>query len=105
MTEVAYSNRELDAKFTNVEDLMSAHFDAQAVVLRDIKAQTTKTNGRVTNHDKMLWTALGALPLLAIWAGILTNQFLSAQSKMSPSQEASITAAVDAALQKYDINP
>lgn len=110
-------------KFENLEEKIETNFDAHTELLKDIKEQTTKTNGRVTELEKkdiatqakldsivpksnwtnnLVWGCTFAFPLLAIWAGWLTSETLNAQKQLSPVQQAAITQAVINALQEVN---
>jgi len=65
-SEVPYSNRELDEKFSNLEILFREKHDDQMVKIGEVVVQTTKTNGRLRWVEKMMWLALGGLGVLAI---------------------------------------
>jgi hypothetical protein len=58
MADGDYSKRELDYHFTEVKE-----------ELREIKAQTTRTNGRVTALEKWMWMVVGALTLITFLMG------------------------------------
>lgn len=68
--------------------------DVKSIAL-DTKAQATKTNGKVMWHTKTIWLCMGALPLLTIWAGWLTNVLIS---QPNPPSTQEIQAAVQSAL-------
>ena len=83
-------NAELRLTLASIENEIS---DVKSISM-ETHEQAKKTNGRVNMHDKMLWTALGALPLLTVWAGWLTLLQLNQPPPVS-SQE--IQTAVDKA--------
>lgn len=56
--EENYSKRELDAHFAEVK-----------ATLREITAQTTKTNGRVTKLERWMYMVIGGLTLLSFLVG------------------------------------
>lgn len=93
-----YNDGVLDEKFSRVEELMSAHFEAHTSILKEIQGQTTRTNGRVTLVEKLIWTGLGALPLLTGWSGWMTNEILAAKESLTPVQQAAINEAVREAI-------
>ncbi len=92
-----YTKRELDSRFLNLEEKMDTHFEGNAETLSEIKAQVLKTNGRVNWLEKAMWTALGALPLLTVWAGFLTKEILDQKGKAVEVPTAVIQAAVNQA--------
>lgn len=100
-----YNDGVLDAQFQRIEELMDAHFSAHTEILSDIKTQTTKTNGRVTTVEKLIWTSLGALPLLTVWSGWMTVEILHGKEQISPIMEAAIEQSVYKAFKEYDITP
>lgn len=86
MNDVALENR-----LTRIEDTVNQTLD-----------QAKKTNGRVNWHDKMVWTALGALPLLTIWAGWLTLQVLNPPIN-SATIQAAVNTGINEALSGYNL--
>lgn len=103
--EINYSKRELDQRFVAHEELdqqrfdaisekMDAHFDAHTAVLKEIREQTIKTNGTVGRHHWLIGMAVGAIPLLSVWAGWLTMEVLEGQKSISPLEQAAIEASV-----------
>lgn len=76
----------LDDKFVDIQDSLVR-----------IEKQTTATNGHLRLHDRLLWLAMGAIPLLSVWAWFLTMQVLDGQKQISPLQQAVIIHAVDEA--------
>lgn len=63
-TEDHYKNREIDEKFKDI----LGRFDAQDNILVRIEAQTTKTNGRVTDLEKNT-ASRKDVDKLKIWQG------------------------------------
>ena len=59
MSEVNYSNRELDAKFENLGTLIREKHDDTMVAIGELRVQTTLTNGRVRWLEKMIWATGG----------------------------------------------
>ena len=99
-----YNDGVLDEKFKRLEELMGDHFEAHTNILSDIKTQTTKTNGRVTSVEKLIWTSLGALPLLTVWSGWMTHEILTSKEEISPVMQAAIERSVLKALEAYETN-
>lgn len=122
-----YTDSVLDLKFehversveqakTNLTDHMDTQFEAKMAVLNELakdvvetKEQAKKTNGRVTMLEKLIWTALGALPLLTIWAAWLSNQVLanqqtitSLQTSASVELQAAVANGIKEALEEYN---
>lgn len=85
-------NAELRLSLLSIENEIG---DVKSIAM-STHEQAKKTNGRVNLHDKMLWTALGALPLLTIWAGWLTEIQLNRPAEVSTQQ---IQAAVQQAVE------
>lgn len=83
MVEERYNNRQVEKMFTDQSNDLKEHFDLK---IEPLTTQVTKTNGTVRWLTKMIYVALGALPLLSIWAWIITQQFLSSQTELSPAQ-------------------
>ena len=54
MTEIDYSKRELDEKFTDIKESLNR-----------IEAQTTRHNGRLSKAEKWIYTMAGAIAILA----------------------------------------
>lgn len=65
-------------------------------IAMEARDQGLKTNGNVRLHEKLIWTALGALPLLTIWAAWLTQQTLNTPR----TDQAAIQTAVSEGLQE-----
>lgn len=104
-----YSNRELDEKFTSLEGAFNIRLDSQDDQLDRIETQTTKTNGRVTFHDKMIWGAMFLLPFLVGECGWLTVDYLNHRDEgLTATQIQQIenlnTATVNQAFQDYRAN-
>jgi hypothetical protein len=53
--EPEYTKRELDFHFKEVKE-----------TLKEIKDQTTRTNGRVTALEKWMWMVIGGVSLLTV---------------------------------------
>lgn len=69
----------------------------------DTLTQAKKTNGRVNLHDKMLWTAMGALTILTPWMGWVTLQLLHPPLSATPEQiQSAVASGVQQALDAYD---
>lgn len=81
--ESPMGNAELRLRLLSIENIATETHD-----------QAKKTNGRVTRHDKMLWTALGGLMVLTPWAAWITYAQLHAPS---PVTNVELQAAVDQA--------
>lgn len=81
-------NTELRLTLAGIQEEIA---DVKSIAL-DVRAQATKTNGRVRWLEKMIYTALGALPLLTVWAGGLTYAYM--HPVIQPTQEA-LQAAVN----------
>lgn len=64
MSETPYTSREIDQKFTSLEDKQDTHFDVLASQLEAILTQTTKTNGRVNSLENWKAYMLGGLAVL-----------------------------------------
>ena len=64
MTDVPYSNREIDSHFKEIKDTLAR-----------IESQTTKTNGRVDNLENWRSYTAGAIAVI-ILIGVLIVGFL-----------------------------
>lgn len=74
MAEIKYKNREIDEKINNIkEDIAEKHVEVMTV-LRDIKEQTTRTNGRVTALETWRWVTAGGIAVIS-W--IIGNGFFN----------------------------
>lgn len=67
-------NAELRLALASIENEVS---DVKRISM-DVHEQAVHTNGTVRWHTKMLWLAMGALPLLTGWAAWLTLYALHA---------------------------
>lgn len=99
-----YSDGVLDEKFVGIEDKMDAHFEVQNKSLIRIETQTTRTNGRVTFLEKMVWGAMFLLPVLVGECGWLTIDYLNHRdATATPDQiQAAVASGIDQALQQYN---
>lgn len=88
--EKPMGNTELRLTLSSIQEEIG---DVKSIAL-DTRDQARKTNGRVNMHDKLLWLAMGALPLLTAWAGWLTLRQLENPSVIS---RADVQAAVQQA--------
>ena len=93
--DAPYTKRELDAKFSLIEEKL---FDEKTGFLPRIERQTIKTNGRVTKHDKMLWVALGALSIITPLSFWVVNQVSDESKTISTIERLEIQAAVSSAI-------
>lgn len=73
-----YSDAVLDEKFKNITDKLDEQFEATTRVLKDIKDQTTKTNGSVRNLQLWRQFILGGMTVLSVIV-LPTLAFLSFQ--------------------------
>lgn len=89
--ERSMGNTELRLTLGNIEDEIS-HVKSIAI---DTNVQAKKTNGRVNWMEKVIWTAMGALPLLTVWSGWLTLKELEQPSQITTDQ---LTSAVQSAV-------
>lgn len=60
MNDQDYSKREIDSHFEQIKDVLRV----QDEVLNDIKIETKKTNGRVTEIERWRYMQMGALTVL-----------------------------------------
>lgn len=88
--DVPMGNAELRLTLASIENEIS---DVKGITM-DTHEQAKKTNGRVNWLEKAMWTALGALPLLTVWAGWLTVLQLN---QPKPVDQFQIQAAVNEA--------
>lgn len=65
MTDEPYSKRELDIHFTEIKR-----------DLKEIKVQTTKHNGRLTNVERWMYGMAGGLTVLAFLVGAKLLTFI-----------------------------
>lgn len=91
-----YSNRELDERFTSLQDSFEVRLDTQTETLGRIEKQTTKTNGRVTMLEKFMWSSIGVFPLIAGFTGWLAIDYLSHRDTVPKEQiQAAVNQAFD----------
>lgn len=75
-------NTELRLSLASIESEIS---DVKSIAI-DTHTQALHTNGTVRWHTKMLWLAMGALPLLTGWAYWLTIHVLDASENIAKIQ-------------------
>lgn len=63
--EIPFSNREIEAKFGNLETLLREKHDDVMSAIGFVRVQTTATNGRVRLVEKMVYSAMGGIAVLA----------------------------------------
>lgn len=105
--ERAYSKRELDDKFKNIDILIREKHDDQMVKigelklsLNDVVTQTTKTNGRVNKQEQWRYTMGGAIGVLTLIIVPIMGWGLYTLVNI----QSTITASVNAALSSYNVN-
>lgn len=64
--EEPYSNRELDAKFANISQLMVTNHEIQMDAIGGLDKKVSFTNGRVRWQEKMIYSAMGGLLILSL---------------------------------------
>lgn len=81
MSDVPFSNRELIDKFQSVTDKIEAvHNELRGMrdgEIRDIKAQTQKTNGRVSALENWRMMIVGGAIMVTVVASLVTYIFNS----------------------------
>lgn len=96
--EERYTNRQIERMLDDQSNDLKGHFD---LVIKPLVVQVTKTNGRVSWLEKMMWLALGALAI----AMPLLTWVVNTVSKQQAVQTSQIQQAVRDALEIYEINP
>jgi hypothetical protein len=95
-----YPDTTLDEKFKSISDKMDEQFEAQNKVLFDIKAQTTRTNGRVDSLEgwrQYIVGGTGMLTLIVIPAlGFLAYMVITNSNQL---------AGVDAVITQLENKP
>lgn len=106
-TERAYSKRELDDKFKNIDILIREKHDDQMIKIGDLKVslnqvveQTTKTNGRVNKQEQWRYTMVGAIGVLTLIIVPIMGWGLYTLVNI----QSTITDSVNAALSSYNVN-
>ncbi len=86
-------NAELRLTLASIESEVG---DVKSISM-ETRDQAKRTNGRVNWMEKVLWTYMGAVPMLALWAGWLT---LEALKQREPEvSEARVQVWVDRAFE------
>lgn len=80
--EAPMGNTELRLALASIENEI---VDTKNIAM-ETREQAIHTNGTVRWHTKMLWLAMGALPLLTAWAGYLTYHVLNASEEIASLQ-------------------
>lgn len=75
-------NAELRLSLASIENEVS---DVKRIAM-DTHVQALKTNGKVRWHTKMLWLAMGPLPILTAWAWYLTLHTIDANTQVAALQ-------------------
>lgn len=94
--EERYNNRQIERMIDEQSKDIKGHMDT---AIAPLVIQVTKTNGRVGLLEKMAYISLGAIPLLSIWAGWLTFDYLEQKDTIRHEIQAAIDAAFEANLQ------
>lgn len=90
--EKPMGNAELRLTLAGIQEEIG---DVKSIAL-DTKTQAMKTNGKVMWHTKTIWLCMGALPLLTIWAGWLTEVLITQPQPASIGQiQAAVQSTVD----------
>lgn len=89
MPEADYTNREIQAMFSEVRD-----------TLNRIEVQTVKTNGRVTANERWRYIAMGWLGAISLFLVPILGWALFKLVNL----DSTIHQAVDDALSAYDIS-
>lgn len=88
--DLPMGNAELRLRLQNIETISN-----------ETHIQAKKTNGRVNWMEKVIWTAMGALPLLTVWSGWLTLDMLNQPQTVTPDQlQAAVEAGINSASNK-----
>lgn len=90
-------NAELRLTLQSIESELAGN----TTISLETQVQAKKTNGTVMWHTKMIWLAMGAIPLLTVWAAWLTKEQLDASRHTTIDQTAQVEAAVTKALDNY----
>jgi len=91
--EERYNNRQIERMFDEQSKDIKDHIDR---AITPLTFQVTKTNGRVGILERMAWVSLGAIPLLTVWAGWLTFDYLNSKDVMKHDIQQAVDEAFDA---------
>lgn len=105
MDEERYNNRQIERMFDEQSIDLKQYFDSK---IEPLVRQVTITNGTVKWQTKMLYMALGALPILTFISAYMFYQVTQLQSYkdgLDARVQAVVSQSVQDALSNYEINP
>lgn len=116
--ENTYSDRELDERFTSLQDSFEVRLDAQTLTLGRIETQTTKTNGHVADafkeinalkgDNKYMKGGIAASTFFIIMitgvVGYWFNDYIKHRDKEFSQEQiqSAVAAGIDQALKSYE---
>lgn len=102
--EERYNNRQIERMLDEQSSDIKGHMDA---AIAPLVIQVTKTNGRVSVMEKMVWMAAGAVVILTPFTYYLANQIASINTSIKSAVHDEARQAVDDAfderIQKLEV--
>lgn len=92
--EERYNNRQIERMLDDQSNDIKGHMDA---ALAPLIVQTTKTNGRVSVMEKMVWMAAGAVVILTPFTYYLATEVGSIKEDLRDTVREEARTAVDEA--------
>ena len=88
--------KRLDAQSSDLKEHMS-------LIIEPIRIQTTKTNGRVSIMEKMVWMAAGAVVILTPFTYYLATEVGQLKDSVREETRQAVDEAFDARIEKLEV--
>jgi len=90
--EERYNNRQIERLLDTQSTDIKEHMDMK---IAPLLAQVLKTNGRVNFNEKMIWLAMGAIPLCASVLGWLLMDYIEFKEQIAKEVESAVYQTLD----------
>lgn len=98
--EERYNNRQIERMLDEQSSDIKEHMDA---AIAPLVVQVTKTNGRVSVIEKMVWMAAGAVVILTPFTYYLASRISSIQESIQTQTRQAVDDALDARIEKLEV--
>jgi len=88
--------KRLDAQSSDLKEHMS-------LIIEPIRIQTTKTNGRVSIMEKMVWMAAGAVVILTPFTYYIATEVGQLKDSVREETRQAVDEAFDARIEKLEV--